>query len=60
MVAGSVKGCTDFLELVVDDDITAEGVEAFAIVVGSSTATVTIVDDDGKQVILFHGYFSPN
>ena len=60
MIAGRSKGCTDFSELVIDDNDTLEGDETFTIVVGSSVANVTIVDDDGMQVILFHRYFSPN
>ena len=49
MKTGSTKGCTNFSELVVDDDVAAEGDESFTIVVNSSIAMVTIVDDDGMQ-----------
>ena len=52
--AGSDKGCTDFFELVVNDDVGAEEDEAFTIVVGSSMAMVIIVDDDGMKVIIFY------
>ena len=48
VVGGSSKGCTNFLDLVVDDDVAVEGDEAFTIVVNSSMAMVIIVDDDGK------------
>ena len=47
MVAGSSKGCTYFTELIVDDEVAAEGDEEFTIVIGSSMATVKIIDDDG-------------
>ena len=47
-MAGSSKNCTDFLDLVVDDNSTFEGDEAFTIIVGSSVATVIIVDDECK------------
>ena len=49
--AGSSRACIDFTNLVVDDDIALEGDEAFTIVIGSSVAMVTIVDDDGMSVI---------
>ena len=43
-------GCTDFLALVVDDNLALEGNEAFNIMIGGtgSTAMVTILDDDGR------------
>ena len=44
----SSRGCTDFTDLVVDDDIALEGTQAFTIIVGSSTAMVNIIDDDGE------------
>ena len=50
--AGSSKACIDFTNLVVDDKIALEGLEAFTIVIGSSVAMVTIVDDDGMSVFL--------
>ena len=50
--AGSSKACIDFTNLVVDDNIALEGVEAFTIVIGSSMTMVTIVDDDGMSVII--------
>ena len=49
VIANTFSGCTNFLELVVDDDVAAEGDELFTIVVGSSMAMVIIVDDDGMQ-----------
>ena len=49
--AGSSRACIDFSNLVVDDNIALEGVEAFTIVIGSSMAMVTIVDDDSMFVI---------
>ena len=50
-MAGSTKNCTNFLDLVVDDNFALEGDEAFIIIVNSSMAMVTIVDDDGRFVI---------
>ena len=47
MVAGRVMSCINFTKLVVDDDVAVEGDESFAIVIGSSMAMVTIIDDDG-------------
>ena len=47
IMAGGVEACTDFFGLVVDDNIASEGDEAFTIVIYSSMAIVTIVDDDG-------------
>ena len=44
----SSRGCTDFTDLVVDDSVALEGNQSFTIVVGSSTAMVNIIDDDGK------------
>ena len=44
----SSRGCTGFTDLVVDDDIALEGTQAFTIIVGSSTAMVNIIDDDGE------------
>ena len=46
----SSRGCTDFTDLVVDDDIALEGTQAFTIIVGSSTAMVNIIDDDGEPL----------
>ena len=43
----STRGCIDFTDLVVDDNIGREVNEAFTIVVGGSMAMVTIIDDDG-------------
>ena len=43
---GARMACTDFTNLVVDDDI-LEGEESFTICVGDSTSMVTIIDDDG-------------
>ena len=48
MAPFSSRGCTDFTDLVVDDDIALEGTQAFTIIVGSSTAMVNIIDDDGE------------
>ena len=47
-------GCTDFLALVVDDDLALEGNEAFNIMIGGtgSTTMVTILDDDGRSLEL--------
>jgi len=42
------RACIDFTDLVVDDTIAVEGNQAFTIIVGSSMAMVTIIDDDGK------------
>ena len=47
VMAGNSKGCIEFLNLIVDDNIALEGDEEFTIIVGSSTATVLIEDDDG-------------
>ena len=52
MKAGSSRACIDFSNLVVDDNIALEGDEAFTIVINSSMAMVTIIDDDGMSVIL--------
>ena len=38
--------CTDFTDLVVDDDIALEGDQNFTILVDGSMAMVTIIDDD--------------
>ena len=46
-MAGSSKNCTDFLDLVVDDNSSLEEDEVFTIIVGSSVATVIMVDDEG-------------
>ena len=40
--------CTDFSDLVVDDDIALEGDQNFTILVDGSMAMVTIIDDDCK------------
>ena len=45
------SGCTDFTELVVDDNVALEGDEAFTIIIDeapSSMAMVNIVDDDSE------------
>ena len=42
--------CTDFSDLVVDDDIALEGDQNFTILVDGSMAMVTIIDDDCKFV----------
>ena len=47
VMAGSSKNCTDFLDLVVDDNSSLEEDEVFTIIVGSSVATVIMVDDEG-------------
>ena len=47
VAAGSSKGCTNFMHLVVDDNFGLEGNESFIIMVSASKALVTIVDDDG-------------
>ena len=46
--------CIDFTDLVVDDDLGLEGVEAFAISIRGhdKMAMVTILDDDGKFTIV--------
>ena len=44
------RACIDFTNLVVDDTIALEGNEAFTIIVGTSMAMVTIIDDDGEQI----------
>ena len=49
-VTSGRTACTDFTDLVVDDDIALEGNEAFTIVVESSMAMVVIIDDDGEQI----------
>ena len=48
------RACIDFTDLVVDDSLAAEGVEAFAISIRGhgEMAMVTIIDDDGKFTIL--------
>ena len=56
-MAGSTKNCTNFLDLVVDDNFALEGDEAFIIIVNSSMAMVTIVDDDGRFVIKFYSCY---
>ena len=47
MIANTTRACTNFFEMIIDDDITGERDEAFTIVIGSSVAMVIIVDDDG-------------
>ena len=47
-VLSGQTACIDFTDLVVDDTIALEGIEAFTIIVGSSMAMVTIIDDDGE------------
>ena len=49
-VTSGRTACIDFTDLVVDDNITLEGNEAFTIKVGSSMAMVIIIDDDGEQI----------
>ena len=46
--------CIDFTDLVVDDDLASEGVEAFTISIreNGEMAMVVILDDDGKFTIL--------
>ena len=44
------RACIDFTNLVVNDTIALEGNEAFTIIVGTSMAMVTIIDDDGEQI----------
>ena len=53
MIAGRSKGCTDFSELVINDIDTLEVDETFNIVVDSSVANITIIDDDGMQIIFY-------
>ena len=43
--------CIDFTDLVVDDNVALEGLEAFTILVGNSMAMVTIIDDDRESSI---------
>ena len=52
-MADTSKGCTNFLDLVVDDNLAFEGNEEFNIVVGISKALVTIVDDDGMCELFY-------
>ena len=44
------RACIDFTDLVIDDGLASEGVEAFAISIRGhgEMAMVTIIDDDGK------------
>ena len=56
VIANTSRACTNFLEMIIDDDITGEEDEAFTIVVGSSVAMVIIVDDDGMPMILYYNY----
>ena len=48
------RACIDFTDLVVDDDLASEGVEAFTISIreNGEMAMVVILDDDGKFTIL--------
>ena len=48
------RACIDFTDLVVDDGLASEGVEAFAISIRKhgEMAVVTILDDDGKFIII--------
>ena len=48
VAASSSRVCIDFTDLVVDDDIALEGTQSFTIVIGTSTAMVNIIDDDGE------------
>ena len=47
------RACIDFTDLVIDDSLAFEGVEAFAISIRGhgEMAMVTILDDDGKFAI---------
>ena len=47
IAASTTRACIDFTDLVIDDNIALEGSQAFVIMVGSSIATVIIIDDDG-------------
>ena len=51
------RACIDFTDLVVDDTIALEGIEAFTIIVGSSMAMVTIIDDDGEYKYGCHTFW---
>ena len=46
--------CIDFTDLIVNDDLGLEGDEAFSlfIVDTPAMAMVTIIDDDGEQIII--------
>lgn len=46
----STELCTDFRDIVVDDNIALEGLQNFTVCVGDSTAWVTIVDDDAPII----------
>lgn len=49
--------CIDFTDLVVDDNVTLEGDEAFTITISGTNAMamVTILDDDGECIVMW-GY----
>ena len=49
---GSI-GCINFTSLVLDDNIALEGNESFIIKLESSSAVVTIIDDDGEYQLPF-------
>ena len=54
------RGCIDFTDLVVDDNLPYEGVESFVISIEgmAAMAIVIILDDDGKLIIYDCMYFS--
>ena len=43
--------CIDFTDLVVNDNVALEGLEAFTILVGNSMSMVTVIDDDRESSI---------
>ena len=47
MIANTSRACTNFFEMVIDDDVAGVEDEAFTIVIGSSVAMVIVVYDDG-------------
>ena len=55
------RACIDFTDLVVDDGLAFEGVEAFAISIRGhgEMAMVTILNDDGRVYISYHQIVSP-
>ena len=48
VVPPNTRACTDFSELVVDDNIAFDEPQNFTIIVDNSTAWVQIIDDDSK------------
>ena len=48
MVPPNTRACTNFSELVVDDNIAFDEPQNFTIIVDNSTAWVQIIDDDSK------------